>query len=192
LAVGRRLVLIRYLYLPVVTLFQLESFDCVNLEETSGERYLRIDTSFACDTREYHQTRLITGVLFGVNQLIVLAFAYLLHQHRHLINPSLSQQDQVLHNRKHDERIIFLRFLFMDYRPECYWFEIYDLFRRQLFMAVSAFIHTVSSRAIVGIFLAICSAIIIREVYPYQAVHLNMLAMSAQVSRFRPRTRTRE
>ena len=72
---------------------------------------------------------------------------------------------------------LFYRILWRCYAPEFYWWECYEIYRRVLFNSVIPVISDVSTkRAACGVFLALLSSVVYRELSPYRHWHTNMLA----------------
>ena len=78
-----------------------------------------------------------------------------------------------------------IKFLWQDYMPAYYWFEVFDLLRRIFFVAILPLLGSESMRATVGFFFSFLFALYIREAAPFINSATNLLAVLMYV-RFRP------
>jgi hypothetical protein len=157
-------------------------FDCISL--ASGKRYLRSDTSIDCDSPEYGVFSLRILLFLIAYQCVPIVWMLLLNRQRHALNPPTSQVDGklALFIRESNEDLAPLKFLFVDYKCEKWWFEVVDMYRRITFIGVLPLISPISSiRSSVGMVLAFASAAYFREEEPYQVSFTNVIAHIAQV-----------
>jgi hypothetical protein len=85
--------------------------------------------------------------------------------------------------RDHNEELAPLRFLFVDYKCNKWWFEIADMYRRIIFLGIVPLISPNSAtRASFGCMLAIMSVAYYREEQPYRVEFTNVIAHIAQFS----------
>jgi hypothetical protein len=176
-----RLLLLGYLFLPPVTLKQLQALDCVTLAE---KRYLRVDTSIDCDSSEFHTFRAVNGLFISLYLAIPLTWFALLFAHRDRLNPAPvtgSDRKHSLFIRDNDVELLPLRFLFASYTPPFYFVEVFETYRRILFVGVLPLLSAESGRrAVLGMIMALVSLAFYRESEPFLRQSTNILASVAQ------------
>jgi hypothetical protein len=176
--------LLTYVVLPATSMRQLQSFDCVDINNQS---YLRNDTSVNCNSERYYQFRSIIVVLFCFYQFIPVVWMALLYQIRYYLRPSREfndeeEEDVFIEFRDNNEKLAPLKFLFKDYKCNKWWFEVSDMYRRIIFVGVLPLVSSVAAtRASFGCILSIISLVYFREEAPYRFESTNALAYVAQV-----------
>ena len=123
-------ILLSYLVLPVVSMVQFSSLDCVNLAD--GSSYLRADTSVDCNMDYYREFVALNSLLITAYQSVPLIWLALLWKSRHKINFSQKSKTLALRGslqsgrdalylsqskRTGDPTIMHSAFLWSEYRP---------------------------------------------------------------------------
>jgi hypothetical protein len=170
-----------YLVLPAVSSKQLQAFDCISLK--SNKMYLRSDTSIDCKSDGYIAFKVVVGMFVALYQLVPIAWMFLLYQNKGALNPHSLNHDEKLatYIRDSNTELAHLRFLFVDYKCDKWWFEIADMYRRIMFIGVVPLISPRSAtRASFGCILAVISVVYFREEQPYRQGFTNVIAYVAQ------------
>ena len=113
-------------------------------------------------------------------------FAILYH-FRHKVNPKQCDRLDALQRRNDDADLKPISFLFSCYAPHAFLFEIFDSYRRIIMQGVLTFAGIngwTTGPAVLGILLALCSGIVMREIAPC-ALRACAAAMFRCVSRAR-------
>ena len=176
------LLLLSYLTLPPVAMKQFQSLDCIPFGH-DGSSHLRVDTAIDCNSADYHRFRSICVCFIAVYQLVPVTWTWLLCCQRHELNPATSAYDErtKLFIRDRNAALTPLRFLFNDLRLNKWWFEICDMYRRILFVAIVPLCSPVpATRASFGIVLSIASLAFFLEEKPYRLETTNFVAVIAQ------------
>ena len=93
----------------------------------------------------------------------------ILYHFRHKINPKNCDRLDALQRRNDDADLKPISFLFSCYSPHAYGFEIFDSYRRIIMQGVLTFAGIdgwTTGPAVLGILLALCSGIVMREIAP--------------------------
>ena len=94
--------------------------------------------------------------------------------------PGLSHAE-ALAQRKNDDGLAYLAFLFDCYEPRCFWFEPLEMYRRISFISLLPLVSaSQSKRAALIIVFAIVSLVAYREMEPFLRRSTNLLAYGAQ------------
>lgn len=150
-----------YFVYPNLSRIQSRGFQCVNVFYYG--QVMKYDTSVACDFtdqgfRRYFFTNVI---LCALVQGIPIFYFMVLYNRRHLLNPSgpkparscctpllspsetvtatsMTESEKLRIRRplETESRLAPYRFLFTHYRCECWWFEVVESFRRQIFVSL--------------------------------------------------------
>jgi hypothetical protein len=145
------------------------------------ERYLRVDTSIDCSSSDFRTFRVVNGLFIFVYLSIPLLWAVLLYLARDRLNPRTSDRRLAYFLRDNDLSLAPIRFLFSVYKPNVYYFESFEMFRRIVFIGLLPLFSPRSDRrAAVGMALAQCSAIFYRESGPFRRKSTNTLVYIAQ------------
>jgi hypothetical protein len=113
---------VTFLVLPTVTTHIFKIFPCDVL--TNEEVYLHADYSLSCGTASHSRFVAYGVLMIFVWPVGVLAmYSYLLIKNRAKIN-------QPTEDRERDEELMRLAFLFDPYKPEYWWFEVFETTRR--------------------------------------------------------------
>jgi hypothetical protein len=132
------LLLLSYHFLPPCSMMQFEALNCVSLKH--GGSFLRADTSISCDSKSYLNFKALLIIIILVYQSIPLVWLLLLWRLRSHLNPLSSggrdnfgssgdhavksQVDLIQANRKRNVKISWLSFLWEDYMPAQWYFEV--------------------------------------------------------------------
>ena len=179
--------LLSYMVLPQVAMIQFQALDCDELAH-NGESFLRTDSSINCNSAAYSYFKVADCLFIVVYQAIPVLWFVLLWRERRKLNPivknrSGNEEEQlrvILETRENDKTLGALRFLWSDYRPVSYYFEVVDMQRRILFIAVLPLAGSGAFRASVGCFLVILTIAFSREVSPFVHGSTNVLMIVAQ------------
>jgi hypothetical protein len=120
--------------------------------------------------------------------MIPIGYMMILMYHKDQINPpDCVDMEEALDMRDQDKSLHSISFLFHDLKPNRWFHECIDMYRRIMFIGVlpllssiDAFQNDISIRAYIGIYLSLISAIYFREVAPYRVEFTNVLATIAQ------------
>ena len=119
--------LLSYTVLPTVASLQFKSLACETLNH-DGSSYLREDSSIECGSLKYQQFRAVVIIGICVYQSIPLVWYVLLWRLRRDLNPQQTFSSSVLlRKKKHHLRPYY--FLFSDYIPSMWAFEVYEMYR---------------------------------------------------------------
>jgi hypothetical protein len=179
------LLLLSYLVLPPVSNKQLQAFDCITI--STNQKYLRSDTSIDCKSDGYISFRYAVIMFVSLYQLIPITWMFLLFRRKELLNPSTSNHDEKLSAfiRDNNPSLASLKFLFVDYKCNKWWFEIADMYRRIIFIGIVPLVSPdPATRASFGVLLAIVSVAYFREEQPYRVEFTNLIAYIGQVSTY--------
>ena len=112
----------------------------------------------------------------------------LLWQHRKRLNPPssfFSDMKSVIAKRNEDKHLSTIAFLFSVYKPNYFWFEPVEMYRRIAFVGILPLMsQSISRRASIGVLFALLSAAFYREVEPFGRSSTNVLVHVAQYSIF--------
>jgi hypothetical protein len=173
--------LLSYLVLPPVAMKHFQALDCIPFSH-DGSSDLRADPSIDCASNKYLNFRIHVAFFVVLYQSIPIVWFILLYRKR----KKLHQRDKTdillaLYVRDQDKSLDALRFLFNDYLPARWWFEVVEIYRRTLFVGILPLISPEASvRASVGIILGVMSVAFYREEQPFRVSFTNFIAFIAQ------------
>jgi hypothetical protein len=174
------LLFISYIVLPPVSNKQLAVFDCISL--ASDKSYLRSDTSIDCGSPEYEVFSVHIIMFLMLYQCIPIVWMFLLYRQRHELNPAHVDERLAMFIRDKNTNLTLLKFLFVDYKCNKWWFEVVDMYRRITFIGILPLVSPLSAvRSSFGMVLAITSVAYFREEQPYRVEFTNVIAHIAQV-----------
>jgi hypothetical protein len=156
---------------------QFKALVCVTIDDKS---YLLEDTTLSCSSDSFKTFRLYNILLVLLYQLVFASFFVLLFRVRRALNPPFAPTVALL-LRDRDESVASLRFLFRDYLPNFWYWEILDMYRRQLFICIIPLFRSSASRTILGVAVSLMSVSVVRETSPYRNGFNNTLAWITQV-----------
>lgn len=115
-----------YAILPTVSKIHFESLYC---QSFLNQRvyFLRVATNISCKSLSYKRFRVAVILFLGAYQSIPILWFALLWRNRHRINPSVEHDRQLIQDRRNNPKISHLVFLFADYKPDMYLFEVVDM-----------------------------------------------------------------
>ncbi|CAN0479076.1 unnamed protein product, partial [Discosporangium mesarthrocarpum] len=147
-----------------------KTFSCDTIADTN-KRYLREDYSISCDTKEYQGYRVYASIMVLVYPVgIPLLYFWILWRNRSKLNPKLDStvhtpghtqpqptmtpQEEILYNkelqakvssRKKDPDLAPSLFLWKDFGPSLYYYEVVECGRRILLTGALIFIEPQSA-----------------------------------------------
>jgi hypothetical protein len=176
------LLLLSYIVLPAVSNKQLQVFDCIKLK--SGERYMREDTSISCRSKEYDEFRSFIIIFVVLYHSVPIIWMILLIKNKSALTPHVLKCDEklALFTRDNDPDLIYIRFLFIDYKLNKWWFEVADMTRRIVFIGILPLVSPNSAtRASFGLLLGFLGYVYFSTHEPYRVEFTNVIAYIAQV-----------
>ena len=178
-----------YVCLPAVAMTQFRGLNCGELENDDGTlvegtdtiRYLRVDRTIDCDGAEHEGFVGQNLILIILYQLLPISWLVLLYQKVRSgdLNPDVAI-DGALRKRDSDPDLAHLRFLFVEYTADRWFWDVFDIYRRIVFISILPFLGKGAGRAGIGCLIALISVIVYREGCPYQEGSTNVLATTAQ------------
>ncbi|GMH80122.1 hypothetical protein TrLO_g10263 [Triparma laevis f. longispina] len=179
------LFLLSYVAYPGASMAIFSIFPC---DAIGNKRYLKVDYGLKCDTTIYFRWQGFAWIMALVYPVgVPLMYSYLLYKYRKNINPqveSKSMEDQMT-TRDKDPDIKILSFLWISYKPSCWWFEIFECVRRLLMTGGLVFIDQGSPLQVsCGITITFFSLFYICWFKPYVTKRDNLLASFQQVNQF--------
>ena len=141
-------------------------------------RYLVADKSIDCDSDIHYTYKVLSGLMILIYPVgISLLYAFQLLKHKDAIKDG--------ENRENNPEIQHISFLWRDYRPEYWWFELFENFRRLcLTGALVWFTPGSTGQYIVSIILAYGCLNVYKTTLPHIKSEENALAEVAQHSIF--------
>jgi hypothetical protein len=190
-----------FLILPKVTVVIFNAFPCVDVDpdgvlKAQGlpTRYLRADMSISCSSPRYY-----FGVSWGIAMVFVfpvgvpLLYIYLLYINRKAIKTrstdddrdvdnsettaAESSEDRVKHLITHEE----IKFLWSNYLPKFWYWEVVETIRRLLLTGVLSIIYEGTSlQIVVGMTISLCFVYVYDHCRPYPKQEHNLLQEVAE------------
>ena len=163
--------LLVFCILPSITLTLVRAFPCTDVDpddedgsqdsagDIESDRYMTADLSISCDSDRYELATLIATIGIVVVPVgVPMIMLYFLNRQRETIqnvHDRLPGPD--IHEETHDLRAVHqLRFLFQPYLPEFWYWDIVDVYRKILLVAIVGVTDTGSGTQLVfGVFVAI-------------------------------------
>ncbi|GMH94871.1 hypothetical protein TrST_g7752 [Triparma strigata] len=179
------LFLLSYVAYPGASMAIFSIFPC---DAIGNKSYLKADYGLKCYTTIYYRWQGFAWIMALVYPLgVPLMYSLLLYKYRRNINPeveSKSMEDQMT-KREKDPSIKILSFLWISYKPECWWFEIFECARRLLMTGGLVFIDQGSPLQVsCGLTITFFSLFCICWFKPYVTKRDNLLASFQQVNQF--------
>jgi hypothetical protein len=133
------ILLLTYCVLPPVANKQLQALDCVPLQKENLS-FLRADSKIDCNSSDYKEFRSVMLLFIILYQSIPVCWMFLLYQYKDVLYTWSGNHDEklALYVRDRNKSLDSIRFLFNDYRTPKWWFEVAEMYRRILFIGVSA------------------------------------------------------
>lgn len=109
-------------------MLQLKALDCQALYG-GVLKFVRVDTSIDCTSKEYAGFRVAVVLLSLVYQSVPLAWLILLWKERKalVLTYASETEETVVKRRNMNPQLRHLSFLFSDYRPSMWYFEALDM-----------------------------------------------------------------
>jgi hypothetical protein len=121
---------ISYVVLPTVTTVIFGAFPCDDFSSSDenadrvAASYLRADYSISCKTSKYQLFKIYAGIMILLIPIgIPVTYFVVLWRRRQRIK-------QTVEEREKDEELSSVAFLFESYKPQFWWFEIFETCRR--------------------------------------------------------------
>ena len=130
--------LLSYCVLPTVAALQFKSLKCTTLEH-DGEiiaSFLQEDSSISCLSPKYKNFKAVVIVGIVTYQGVPLLWFVLLWRMRHDLNPEGQSLMSALLLRLRVHKLRPYSFLFGDYKPSMWAYEVYEMYRRLFFIGV--------------------------------------------------------
>ena len=202
------LLLLSYLVLPTCSMIQFQGLDCQELAH--GPSFLVADSNIDCASASYRSFAVVDALFIFVYQSIPLFWLFFLWRSRDKLNPPGQPQETTLKNRESDESLQHLNFLFSDYTPKRWsefsyfrdllvhvylvlrpftsdavpsrYYEVVDMYRRMMFIAVLPLLGTGVLRAVLGCLLSVFAALAVFVESPFLLESTNTLLITSQVN----------
>lgn len=158
--------------------------DCVKIADGS---YLRTDTGVDCSSPAYLTFRAINGLFLFAYLTLPLTWLVALFRLRGRLVPAAVSQDAglVAWMRQRDPQLSPVRFLFEPYKLDMYAWEVFEMYRRIMFVGVLPLLSSKGDRrAAIGVLLAILSLAVYSEVDPYELPANRILVRVSQYTVF--------
>jgi len=172
-----------YMFLPTSAMSQFKGMNCFSYE-ASTQSYLKADSSIDCNGVEHQAFIFYNAFLILCTQSVIIVFFYILYSNLEKIKPVREfDGDMVaaLRARDLDRTIDHIRFLFNDTRVNCWYHEIFDMYRRMFFIGVLPLTSEQPvTKAYIGAAAAMTMTIYFREFLPSRNPFTNLLAVVAQ------------
>ena len=165
--------------MPTVISLLLKALWCYKLGDELV--FLREDSGILCTSPEYRNFKavVILGVIVYLS--IPLAWFVLLWRVRRDVNPLDETLESALELRKTRDHLKYLAFLFSDYLPSMWGYELYEMAKRLFFVAVLPFFGEPVLRAFIGILASVCAVHWARESWPFIESTNSQLAFTANL-----------
>jgi hypothetical protein len=113
-------------------MIHFQGLDCKKLQKPDNLYFLRADSSVDCTSPSYFRFRAVDLLFMAVYQSIPLLWFVLLFKQRRKLNPLRSGflgdfETAVIEARKHDPDLQHLNFLWRDYRPSRWYYEVLEM-----------------------------------------------------------------
>jgi predicted outer membrane repeat protein len=190
--------LLVFCILPSLTLTLVRTFPCTDIDpddedgsqdsagDLESDRYMTADLSISCDSDRYKLATLIATIGIVVVPVgVPLIMLYFLNAQKAAIqdvHDRLPGPD--IHEETHDLRAMHqLRFLFQPYLPEFWYWDIVDVYRKILLVAIVGVTDTGSSAQLVfGVFVAIMCVRVTTVHRVHRDEHDNTLAEMGSIA----------
>jgi hypothetical protein len=171
---------VSYLTLPTVTSTIFAAFPCDELD--TGEEFLRADYGISCSGSSgvtYWFWASYAGLMLLVYPIGIPAmYTCILFSNREKISEGVDKREE-------NEKLMSLAFLFDAYKPEFWWFEIFETFRRlALTGGLGAAVPGSNTQLALGMLISFSASMVVTGKTPYVADRDNFLAISTNVQIF--------
>ena len=171
------ILVVLYAVLPSVSTTVFAAIPCDELD--TGEKFLIVDYAINCDESSYTLFAAYAGLMMLVYPIGVPAlFAWLLaRKKKHIMQP--------VADREEDNELAGIGFLFDNYKPSCWYFEIVVTVLRLLLTGVLGLIEPGSATQLcVGMLIAVGAMLQLCKVEPYENGRDNVLSVLGYVQIF--------
>jgi hypothetical protein len=166
-----------YLVLPTVTTTIFAAFPCDPFDD--GRTHLRADYSISCEGGAYKAMVVYAGamlLLYPVGTLSIYTWTLIRNKSK------IKEEVEV---REEDEELMSKAFLFENYKPECWWFEIVETIRRLLLTSALGLIEPgTDTQLAAGLIMAVFGFGIFCGFKPYLEKRDNLLSILSSVQIF--------
>jgi len=165
---------LNFLAYPLITNAAFEAFSCYDFAEGDGEHitkteYLKADVSIQCYTAKHDEAVRLAWTAIGIYPLGVLFINALLLWHaRHAIL-----------NDKPTARSLAVAFLYREYEPSFYWWELVEMIRRFVLVGLMVLFQDTMMQLVVGTTLSAAFLLFQVQVSPYKQLVDDYLASAA-------------
>jgi len=171
------ILVVLYAVLPSVSTTVFAAIPCDELD--TGEKFLIVDYAINCDESSYTLFAAYAGLMMLVYPIGVPAlFAWLLaRKKKHIVQP--------VADREEDNELAGIGFLFDNYKPSCWYFEIVVTVLRLLLTGVLGLIEPGSATQLcVGMLIAVGAMLQLCVYLPYENKRDNVLSVLGYVQIF--------
>ena len=185
---------ISYVVLPTVTTIIFGAFPCdVFVYGSETDSFLRADYSISCEDASYRTFKVFGGLMLLLIPVgIPLTYAVILWRRKEKIKRDVEEREK-------DDALMTVAFLFDSYKPEYWYFEIFETCRRlALTGALGAIKPGTITQLAFGMLLSLCGIMVYCCSMPYNNKRDNLLQilsnlqiflvmLTALVLKYRPR-----
>ncbi|GMH66854.1 hypothetical protein TL16_g04527 [Triparma laevis f. inornata] len=166
-----------YLIFASTSTTAFATFLCTTYGDDKTE-YLIADRNIDCNSDFHKKFEILSIIMILIYPIGITAlYSYELWKHREDISDA--------QNRDKNEKIQHINFLWRDYRPEFWWYEIYECFRRLSFTGMLVYFDPGSpAQLCFSMILAAISMLMFAYNQPFEKAEENTLAQISSVSIF--------
>jgi hypothetical protein len=126
------LLLLSYSVLPTCSMIQFQGLECKTLQKPDSLSFLHADGSVDCTSSSYLRFRAVDLLFVAIYQSVPLLWFVMLFKQRSKLNPSCAGilgdfETAVIEARKDDVDLERLNFLWWDYRPSRWYYEVLEI-----------------------------------------------------------------
>lgn len=151
----------------------LQAFPCEILDD--GHSYLRVDNRSQCNVAEHQALKAYAAAMVCVYPIgVPMLYASLLYQHRHVLKDE--------ERRKGNVHVQFISGLWEPYKPDRFYFELFECVRRVSLTSVVAFIEPNSTAQIaIMLLIGVAYAVFAEVLSPFLSVWDKWIARAGHV-----------
>ena len=174
---GTIMLIVAYSVMPSVSTTLFGAFPCDTLD--IGKRYLIVDYGIDCSSSAYKTYAIYSGLMVLVYPIgIPLVFWFLLIKKKDHINKPVAEREK-------DEDLFGIEFLYDNYKPNFWYFEVVVTVFRLLLTGVLGVIQPGSSTQLsVGMLMSGAAIVICCRLWPYENERDNYLSVLSYVQIF--------
>ncbi|GMH72540.1 hypothetical protein TrST_g9858 [Triparma strigata] len=179
---------VAYIIFSSTSTVAFETFQCAKYGTYEGfddtTYYLIADRSINCESEEHKKYEMFAWCMIFVYPIgITVVYAYQLFVYRALIANERRTKD--VEDRDEEDRIKHIIFLWKSYTPQCWWFELFENFRRLSLTGMLVFFEAGSAGQLVtALIITIVSLKVFLVFQPYRKLDENVIAELSQWSIF--------